>query len=166
MNTTVSCKQCPKTFTHPTKAKAEQALLMHVGRKHRKNIVNQRHSGVLVQHTNGALVESKTEKRSHLSREQTESIISFIQQNHTRFGNKTACLNAALEAAGATGKLVATSTAVSRYFKKAEAAPAVKRQYIKRVKQPVVREVHVNFCPGCGCNLQAVATGMAMATVN
>jgi hypothetical protein len=37
---TARCKKCPKVFMKPTKARAEQALLMHVGRKHTNLIPN------------------------------------------------------------------------------------------------------------------------------
>jgi len=36
-----------------------------------------------------------------------------------------------------------------------------KRKYTRR--QKVEQHVHVNFCPNCGCNIHAVATGIAMA---
>jgi hypothetical protein len=36
-----------------------------------------------------------------------------------------------------------------------------KRTYTRKKKQ---LEVAVNFCPQCGCNLHAVAMGMALTT--
>ena len=137
MKTTVTCSQCPKQFTHPTKAKAAQALLMHVGRMHKRNILKlSQTSGILRQRGNGALVAVGEPKhpRSHLSGEQTDSIVSFIRQNQSRFSNKTACFNEALEAAGATGQIISNSTAVHRYFAKALAPSTtgeVNRKYTR-----------------------------------
>lgn len=169
MTTTTECKQCDRTFTKPSKARAEQALRTHVARSHKTEPET---SGVLRQRGNGSLVAVGAHKhpRSHLSGEQTDAIVSFIRQNQTQFSNKTACFNKALEAAGATGQIISNSTAVHRYFAKAKAPTAtgdapVKRKYTRKEKQPVTREVHVNYCPNCGCNMQAVATGIAMATL-
>lgn len=168
MKTTLECNQCERTFTKPSKARAEQALRTHVARSHK---LEPETSGVLRQRSNGTLVAVGAPKhpRSHLSAEQTDAIVSFIRQNQSRFSNKTACFNEALEAAGATGRIISNSTAVNRYFAKAEAVPSAeapaKPKYTRREKQPVTREVHVNFCPNCGCNMQAVATGIAMATI-
>lgn len=106
MKHTAQCTQCSKSFTHPTKQKAEQALTMHMGRKHKMNITRSNepdHTGVLRQRANGTL---------------------------------------------------------------AVAAPPVtgKRSYTRRVKsQPVKAEIQINFCPCCGTDIHAVATGMAMA---
>lgn len=35
---TEKCPECSKSFTKPTKAQADQAVRMHVGRAHKKNI--------------------------------------------------------------------------------------------------------------------------------
>ena len=85
---TASCDKCEKVFSKPTQRDADQALRMHVGRKHDGTISN---------------------------------------------GN-------------GDGKIV----------------PAGKRKYLRRPKP--VMTVHVNFCPNCGCNLHAVATGIALAS--
>ena len=165
MKTTVTCSQCPKQFTHPTKAKAAQALLMHVGRMHKRNILKlSQTSGILRQRANGDLVSVGT--RSNLTQEEAGNLVGFIREKRNQFDTKAACFAAALTAAGATGKITNNSTAVNRYFAKAGAMAALpKRAYTRKEKQPVVREVHVNFCPNCGCNMQAVATGIAMATI-
>ena len=177
-NVTVKCKQCPKTFSHPTQQKADQALAMHVGRKHKKNIINaHRHSGVLRQHRNGDLsavpaVATKG-RRSYLTSEQSGGIVSFIHANKAKYTNKTECVKAALASVGATGQIKVNSTAVHRYYKKAESpdpnfnglelAPA-RRPYTRRVQpKPVKAEVQINFCPCCGFNMHALATGMALA---
>lgn len=170
MKTTVSCTQCDKSFTHSSKAKAAQALAMHIGRKHKKNIVaHHEHSGVLRQHPNGDLVAVK-HPRSNLKGEEVGAILTFIRNRQSEFSNKTACLKAALGAAGAAGKIIPTSTTVNRYFAKAAEikdtglAPApLKRKYTKRTEAPKVAHITVKFCPCCGTNMEAVATGIAMA---
>lgn len=40
---TARCPKCPKTFTKPTRSRAEQALTMHDGRKHSHRIPNRSH---------------------------------------------------------------------------------------------------------------------------
>lgn len=171
MKTTASCTQCDKSFTHSSKAKAAQALAMHIGRKHNNNITTHReHSGVLRQRTNGDLVAVK-HTRSKLKGEEVGTILTFIRNRQSEFSNKTACFKAALESAGATGKVTPSSTAVNRYYAKAakakdtglEVAP-LKRKYTKRTEQPKVAHVTVKFCPCCGTNMEAVATGIAMAS--
>ena len=172
MKHTAECTQCSKSFTHPTKQKAEQALAMHIGRKHKNNIVKtNEHTGVLRQQANGDLVvaappvSSGRRGRSYLTGEQSDSIVSFIRTNKTQYANKSACLTAALESVGAGGKIIVNSTAVNRYFKKASGGAGSKRIYTRRVQpQPVKAEVQINFCPCCGFNMQALATGMALAT--
>jgi len=168
---TASCTKCPKKFHKPTQTLADQALRMHIGRKHDKSIVangeHGDHSGVLRQRGNGQLVAvgAKAHGRSHLTSGESEAIVSFIRERHTQYDNKTACFNAALEAAGVAGKIISNSTAVSRYFAKATASakiPGEKRKYTKRVK-PTVQQITVKFCPCCGTNMEAVATGLAMA---
>ena len=169
MKTTASCTQCPKSFTHSSKAKAAQALAMHIGRKHKRNIVaSHEHTGVL-RHANGVLSAVK-HPRSNLKGEEVGTILTFIRNRQSEFPNKTACMKAALEAAGATGKITPSSTAVNRYYTKAaetkdtgEVAP-LKRKYTKRTEQPKVAHVTVKFCPCCGTNMEAVATGIAMAS--
>lgn len=100
---TVTCKHkgCIAAFTKPTLLCAEQALRMHVGRKHDRSI--------LPPHV------LNSQKKAD-SRDQPES--------------------------------------------EAVRAP---RKYTRRQVEPVTHEVCVNFCPNCGCNIHAVATGMAMA---
>jgi len=162
---TITCTKCPKTFTHATDMQAQQALRMHIGRTHEQRIMN----GNTVQ---------KSSRRVHRSAkllpEQAEKVVAFIHKNKSNFSTKTACLAAALEAAGAKGAITLNSTAVTRYFDKAEALAAQamnghapsgkkeKRNYTRKA-QPATQHVHVNFCPNCGCSMQAVATGMAMA---
>jgi len=155
---TVTCTKCPKKFTKPTRVLAEQALRMHVGRKHDRNIVaNHEHSGVLRQRSNGVLaVVGAKHPRSHLQGAEVDTIVSFIRDHRSQYDNKTACFTAALEAAGAVGKITNNSTAVNRYYAKADAAvdgdkPA-KRKYTKRTAQPSVHHIHVKFCPCCGTN--------------
>ena len=49
--------------------------------------------------------------------------------------------------------------------KKADKPAAHRRPYRKHLRRELVQPVSVNYCPGCGCNLHAVATGIAMAAV-
>lgn len=174
MKHTTKCTECPKTFTHKTQQKAEQALAMHVGRMHKGNIkrpVEHEHTGVLRQSANGDLAVAappvstgRRGSRSHLTGEQTDGIVSFIRTNKKQYESKAACLTAALESVGAAGQIIVNGTAVDRYFKKAAAGPGGKRPYTRRLQaQPVKAEVQINFCPCCGFNMQALATGMAMA---
>lgn len=163
MKTTSTCTQCPKSFTHNSKAKAAQALLMHVGRMHKRNILKPNQtSGILRQQANGDLVSIGT--RSNLTQEEAGTLVSFIREKRGQFDNKAKCFTAALAAAGATGKITNNSTAVQRYFAKAGAmAELPKRTYTRKQTSAAPQHVHVNFCPNCGCNMQAVATGIAMA---
>ena len=102
--------------------------------------------------------------RVRLAPEESGALVEFIRTNRGRFPTKMACFSEALKSTGIAGKIKPSSTAVDRYFHKADADPSLprqKRKYTRR--QPAATEVHVNFCPHCGCNLQAVATGIAMA---
>ena len=167
MKHTAECTQCDKSFTHPTKQKAAQALAMHIGRKHKSNIVKStEHTGVLRQHANGDLAVAappvSSGRRSHLTGVQTDGVVSFIRTNKANFDSKAKCVEAALESVGAAGQIKVNGTAVQRYYKKAAGG---KRPYTRRVQpQPVKAEVQINFCPCCGFNMQALATGMALAT--
>lgn len=172
---TVKCKQCPKSFTKASQAKAEQALRMHVGRTHSKNISPPNtHSGIL-HRRNGNLhavpvlagAHGKSHNRSHLSVDETANLIGFIQKEHKNFPTRQACFDAALAHVGIENKIKNSSGATARYFAKAlngqpPGAPA-KRKYTRRAQQVVRQEIQVNFCPNCGCNIHAVATGIAMA---
>jgi hypothetical protein len=172
---TVKCSKCPKTFTKPTQMLAEAALRMHVGRKHERNIIaNHEHSGVIRRRANGsaeAVVVADKHPRSHLTHAEVGSIVGFIRERRDQFPNKTACFTAALESAGVRDRISNNSTAVNRYFAKAEtettAAPATpqKRKYTRRQPVVVQQEIHVNFCPNCGCNIHAVARGIAAANL-
>lgn len=153
----VTCTKCPKTFTKPDRLTAEQALRMHVARVHDRTLVApHEHSGVVHLRKNG-----KT-PRSKLAPEEVEGIVGFIQNRRDRFPSKQACFTAALEHVGVSDKIVNNSVAVQRYFEKANAAAPAKRKYTKRQK-PVQHDIHVNFCPNCGCNIHAVAMGIASA---
>lgn len=157
----VTCTKCPKTFDKPNRLAADQALRMHVARVHDRTLVApHEHSGVV--RLNGG-------RKGKLSAEEVGSIVGFIQSRRDRFPSKQACFTAALEHAGVENKIRNNSVAVQRYFSKAEnsrpaAEAPVKRKYTKRQK-PVQHDIHVNFCPNCGCNIHAVAVGMATALV-
>lgn len=121
------------------------------------------HSGVVRQQPNGELKAVQGTK-PRLAPEESGALVEFIRLNRERFPTKAACFSAALESTGIAGKIKSSSTAVDRYFHKAETDPGLprqKRKYVRR--QPAATQVHVNFCPHCGCNLQAVAMGLAMA---
>ena len=137
---------------------------MHVGRTHTGSIIaHNQHSGVLRQRSNGELVEVGS--RSNLSGDEAGALLGFIRERHQSYPTHQACFSAALEATGTKGKIKDNSGAVARYFSKALATEAehTKRKYTRRQPTPVVQEVKVNFCPNCGCNIHAVATGIAMA---
>lgn len=157
---TVTCTKCPKSFTKPNSASAEQALRIHVGRVHNRNSAPPNaHDDII--HLRGG---NGKQPRSKLAKDEAESIVGFIQTNRDRYPNKQACFNAALDELGLADRLNKTSTSTARYFAKAESVLPVKRKYNKRQK-PVEHHVHVNFCPNCGCNIHAVAMGMATALV-
>lgn len=151
---------------------------MHVGRKHSRNILaNHEHSGVLRQRGSKLVaVKKHTDGRSRLTEDECNTVLTFINKNQDSFDTKSACFKAALESAGATGKIKDNSVAVNRYFKMAKTIkpkvqksvsapkPTVQKRgsYAKKVK-PVVQEVRINFCPDCGCDIHMVATGIALA---
>lgn len=159
---TASCTKCDKTFKKPTQEQADQALRMHVGRKHSRTIIA---NHVLRQRPNGELVEVGS--RSYLSEEEAGALVGFIRKHHQSYPTRQACFSAALEASGAKGKIRDTSGACARYFEKALATEEarLKRKYTRRQQQPVVQQIQMNFCPNCGCNIHAVAVGMAHATL-
>lgn len=161
---TASCTKCDRTFTKSTQMLADQALRMHVGRKHDRNIVaDHEHSGVVRQRRNGSLV-AVAASRNHLTDEEKNAVVGFIRDRKNDYPTKQACFSAALEAAGARDKITSNSTAVMRYFQKADSDKPT-RTYTRRQKQqtPVEHHVHINFCPNCGCNIHQIATGIAMA---
>jgi hypothetical protein len=138
----VECTQCEKTFTKGNIKSAAQALLMHVGRVHTRKI-NKSHRGVIRRDvsenngheaheahdpapTNGHTPKMKPHRASKLSRDERDSVISFIRQHHSGYPSKTACFREAMKAAGATGKIKENSVAVDRHFKLALAKPAEK----------------------------------------
>ena len=166
-----SCNKCPKTFRKPTATLAEQALRMHVGRVHTHSIPtasgrssgrSNDHSGFLRQHEDGHLTAVG---RSKLTRAEIQSLVDFIRAKRNEFANKTACFSAALEVTGLNEKIKCSSTSVQRYFIKAgeSAEDSPKRKYANRKPAAVEHEIRVNYCPNCGCNIHAVAKGMATA---
>lgn len=170
MSKSASCTQCEKTFNKPTQLLADQALRMHVGRKHTGVIdpnERQQRSDAPRQNGNGNLVAAGS--RYHLGVVDTKVLVSFLREHHKEYATHQACFTAALEAIGLRDKLKNNSGAVARYFAKALNTRKVKRKYAVRQPQArsqasVVQEVKINFCPNCGCNIHAVATGIAMAT--
>jgi len=113
--------------------------------------------------------DAKKNYRSLLTNAEVSQVIEFIRQRQGDFPTKLACFREALKSVGAEKRMLISSGAATRYFQKAEqtgestAESPAKRKYVRRQPQPVAHEVHVNFCPNCGCNIHAVATGMAMA---
>lgn len=108
---------------------------------------------------------TKASARSKLTVQEVENLLTFIRTHRKEYSNKTEGFKAALQATGLSAKILASSTAVHRYYAKAGLSEEIKlkRKYTRR--QPgAAAEVHVNFCPNCGCNMQAVAMGIAMAT--
>jgi len=108
--------------------------------------------------------DAKKNYRSLLTNAEVSQVIEFIRQRQGEYPTKLACFREALKSVGAEKRMLISSGAATRYFQKAGASPELaKRKYTRRQAQPVAHEVHVNFCPNCGCNIHAVATGMAMA---
>lgn len=139
---------------------------MHVGRVHLRNIAPP--------NTGQALIIERApphkHPRSHLTDDEVTTLLVYLNAHRDEYTNKTSCFRAALEATHLAGRIQASSTAITRYFDKADAlknggiaAEPAKRKYTKRQVKPVAQEIRVNFCPQCGCNIHAVATGMAMA---
>lgn len=173
---TVTCTKCPKKFTKPTIMAARQALRMHEGRVHAQNIKppNTVHSGIL-HRRNGNLhavpvlvgASGKGHNRSHLSVDETTALVGFIQKEHKKYPTRQACFDAALAHVGIENKIKNSSGATARYFAKAlngeQPGAPVKRKYTRRAQPVVKQEIKVNFCPNCGCDIHAVATGIAMA---
>lgn len=170
---------CNAAFTKSSKSRAEQALRMHIGRSHDRNI---NPPNTMNGHTNGdgraLIIDAEADKkhpRSLLTNTEVTKIIEFINAHRNEFPTKLGCFREAVKSVGADKRLLITSGAAIRYFQKAEQSasatadtdPApIKRKYTRRQAEPVAHEIHVNFCPNCGCNIHAVATGMAMAKIS
>lgn len=158
-------KGCDRHFTKKNKATAQAAIKMHIDRVHTGRIKTP--TGPRNGDAHTGIVTLKHHAHNRLSPEQMGGVLDFIRSRRTEFSTKTACFTAALESAGAAGRIQANSTAVDRYFKRADGQPmkpsAAKRRYTKQQKQQ--HDIRVNFCPNCGCNIHAVATGMAAALV-
>ncbi len=174
----VECTQCEKTFTKGSVKSAEQALLMHVGRVHTGKINNARrgfvtrgnngHEALSLEHDHehehNHEPEMKQKRASKLSRDERDSVVSFIREHHGEYTTKAACFREAMKAAGATGKIKENSVAVSRHFdfalarKKPAAivpAPKPKRQFYRGDIVDNVLAHHAspvlakNDCPNC-----------------
>lgn len=146
---TASCAQCDRKFHKTTQQAANQALRMHVGRTHAKNIVN---------------------GTARLTAKEQNVVMQFIRDRHADYSSRQACFNAAVTAAGLAGKLKQVSCNCNRYFNKAfnklvasRKPAAVASRKPAAAHKPVVRQVQVNFCPNCGCNIHSVAVGIAEA---
>jgi hypothetical protein len=122
------------------------------------------------------IIDPDSEKkhyRSLLTNAEVTQVLDFIRQRQGEFPTKMACFREALKSVGAEKRMIISSGAATRYFQKAAQTGSVlteateeaqvKRKYVRRQPQPVAHEIHVNFCPNCGCNIHSVATGMAMA---
>lgn len=141
---------------------------MHIGRTHEHSIAppNTTNGKALIL---DAVETDKKHYRSLLTNAEVGQVLDFINTRRNEYPTKMACFREALKSVGAEKRMIVSSGAATRYFQKAEqAAPAAekapaKRKYTRRPVQAVAHEVHVNFCPNCGCNIHAVATGMAMA---
>lgn len=128
-------------------------------------------------HRNGdgraLLLEGEADRKHHrstLTAGEVAQVVEFINTRRNEFPSKLSCFREAVKSVGAEKRLIVSSGAAIRYFKKAEQAASgdapVKRKYTRRQAEPVTHEIHVNFCPNCGCNIHAVATGMAMAKIS
>lgn len=105
-------------------------------------------------------------KRSHLTFEQRDLVVKFIQEHHSEYDSKYGCLKAALESAGCAGKIAVNANAVWRYFDRAGIKTTRKsKQDAERPKRAEVQQIQINYCPRCGCDLHAVAVGMAQSII-
>ncbi len=159
---TATCDKCPKTFTKPTQWKADSALRMHVGRSH---------SGIIKvpkgSRGNGAIQRKESKMRGrNLAIDEVTALVDFIRTHRGEFPTKMACFKAALKATGIENKIRPGSTAVVRYFAKADKlgklAPVaeqepevkVKRKYTKSKLSKLDKPNGVTcFCPICGSNI-------------
>jgi len=160
-NFTATCShsECDKTFTSAvSQDRADLALRMHVGRKHSRAIVRAAETG------NGKLTCSK--HRSKLSSEDVGKLVDYIRDHAHEYDSKVAVVRAAVANSGIEGHLKVSSTTTDRYYRKAmDQAPEPKRKYARRAPPKTVEQhVSINFCPQCGCNIHAIATGMALAS--
>jgi hypothetical protein len=167
---------CERKFTKPNKSRAQQALLMHVGRTHNGHIKapheenGDDHSGVLVAQSVavGRSTKVMRRKKIKLSREEARKVAEFINKNKDDFDTKSGCFAAAFECNGLTGRVDNNGPAVVRYFAKAKQLAALngtgKRKYGKR-HQPVETVTHktINFCSHCGSDLKTQALASVLA---
>ena len=156
---TCSHRECDKSFTSDvSQGKADLALRMHVGRTHARNIVPAAEGGVQL---------TRSARNSRLTQEESGNLIDHIRQHKDQYPSKAAAVRAAVEACGLGDRLKVSSTTCDRYYRKAsESNGEVKRKYIRRQQpKPFEHHVAINFCPQCGCNIHAIATGMAVAAL-
>jgi len=170
---TVTCTHqgCHAAFTKSSKARAEQALRVHVGRTHKRNINPMNAINTQKTDDGRALLDPSAKRnfRSLLTNAEVTQVVEFIRQRRGEFTSKLTCFRAALKSVGHEKSMKVNSGAALRYFQKAaEGTNEVQttRKYTRRTVQPVAHEVRVNYCPNCGCNIHAVATGMVMAKIS
>ena len=149
--TTIQCTHsgCDRTFTKPSRKSAEQALRMHVGRAHEKNILTptgpmlRRRRGyaeAAIEAANGhghsGVVTAVAERasRSNMTAEEQDSLVNFLRTNREHYPNKVQCFKAALEKLSLTKKIRVNGSALSRYYARAE-GKEVKNYYTPRSKQ-------------------------------
>jgi hypothetical protein len=97
---------------------------------------------------------------TRLTPTEQNSVAEYINAHQHEHRTKRECLAAAVQHIGS--KLKINSNAIHRYYTLSKSLPRMHRKYTRRAK-PVAREIQVRYCPNCGCNLEAVATGIAMS---
>jgi hypothetical protein len=153
---TVTCPKCDKKFSKTTLQRAEQALRMHVGRSHSGSIARAHPLGLPAPAAEEQPVSGSGRR---MSPKQASKVIAFIRKHSAKFNNRTDCFRAALRRAHMMN-FGSSYANVERYFDKAGIGADGNNEPKARAQ---THEIRVDFCPACGCNLRAVATGMAMA---
>lgn len=123
--------------------------------------------------------------KSYMTTDQKTALVKFLKERREQYPNNRKCFAAAVTELALPVRM--SDSMVHTYMNKAKGvtepkrssipktmdAPAAaaeaprqfpKRKYTKRNTNGHLKklEVHVNYCPNCGCNLQSVATGIAM----
>lgn len=179
------CLKCGKTFRKPTQILADSALRLHTQRAHenmgfqrlspeeKKARNNKRHQArrdalKLQQPTNGEpqakpkFSDDPADYRRWWSK--SPKGIASRHRNEARQKEARALANGGAPKLSRYSRMSAEQRENNRKYQ---------REWTRRRKngttQPpqthtITGEAQLNFCPGCGCNLKAVALGMVMAT--
>lgn len=188
---------CDRSFSKENKTKALQAVAMHVGRTHQLSIKvpsqqpHQRRTLIPVAAGNGhtGIIDAVTvsprvgKGRAKLSNIEQDALVKFIMENRAKHPHKSACFESALEAVGAKGKLALNSSAIQRYWSKADKLektlvsagvdiadtkktrkPYTKRKHLLEAAVAIpANEVKLDFCWKCGTSQSETAEGIVIS---